>query len=556
MDYTVKTLDHLGIIAGTMNDLQLADLIDNRLLQDSQTGLSCGNAVKAMIVNGLGFSNRVLSLTPQFFTNKPVDLLIGEDVKAEQINRHKLGRTLDRIAAYGCDRFFNELALILCVSEGIDINKIHNDTTTFSVEGSYEKQDENAVVHVAHGYSKAKRPDLKQIILELCVSPDGSIPFMMKPWSGNSSDNTIFNERIKELKEAAIESNKGIILIGDSKLYTEKNIRALGEIYFITRVPATNKEVEICINKAITGDSWSKKDDNYKLQAYAIEQHGTKMRWIVFYSEHAQKRAVKSVKATVAKQEERLRKDLFHLAKQKFNCASDAERALAEIIKNYPMHRISCSEIISINKHAKTGRPSKKSINSLALFKIKASFESNDQEIKNEIERRACFILATNIPENALSHAQVLDDYKEQDHVEKGFQFMKTPHFFASSFFVKSAKRIQAMLVIMTLALLIYTIAQRRFRKWLHTNKKTIPNQIGQPISRPTLRWAFQLLEGIYYVGVCTAEKSTQMVVHGLNELRIFILSCFGENVMRIYRIDNINTTQGDVIIHNVRLQG
>ena len=47
-----------------------------------------------MILNGLGFANRPLSLTPQFFANKPLDLLLREGIDATMFNRFKLGRTL------------------------------------------------------------------------------------------------------------------------------------------------------------------------------------------------------------------------------------------------------------------------------------------------------------------------------------------------------------------------------------------------------------------------------------------------------------------------------
>jgi hypothetical protein len=70
--------------------------------------------------NGLGFATRSLSLTPQLFANKPLDLLFHEGLVAEHCNRLKLGRTLDDAYTYGCDAWFQELALAVCAQEGID----------------------------------------------------------------------------------------------------------------------------------------------------------------------------------------------------------------------------------------------------------------------------------------------------------------------------------------------------------------------------------------------------------------------------------------------------
>ena len=83
----VERLDHLGLIASVIKDLGLIDMIDERLVPDEQEVITPGEAVAGMILNGLGFANRPLSLTPQFFANKPLDLLFREGLDAEMFNR-------------------------------------------------------------------------------------------------------------------------------------------------------------------------------------------------------------------------------------------------------------------------------------------------------------------------------------------------------------------------------------------------------------------------------------------------------------------------------------
>ena len=116
----VERLDHYGLIASVIKDLRLIEMIDARLVPDEQEVLTPGEAVAGMILNGLGFSNRPLSLTPQFFANTPLDLLFHAGIHADLFNRFKLGRTLDEVYAYGGDLLFSELALAVCAQEGID----------------------------------------------------------------------------------------------------------------------------------------------------------------------------------------------------------------------------------------------------------------------------------------------------------------------------------------------------------------------------------------------------------------------------------------------------
>src|SRR5262245_35277851 len=91
----VEGLEHLGLIATVVKDIGLIDMICTHLVPDAQDEITPGEAMAGMILNGLGFANRPLSLTPQFFANKPLDLWFREGVRAEMFNRFKLGRTLD-----------------------------------------------------------------------------------------------------------------------------------------------------------------------------------------------------------------------------------------------------------------------------------------------------------------------------------------------------------------------------------------------------------------------------------------------------------------------------
>src|SRR5215813_3409741 len=133
----VERLDHLGLIASVINDLGLVSKIDARLIPDDQEALTPGEAIKGMILNGLGFANRPLSLTPQVFANKPLDLLFRPGVEAAMFNRFKLGRTLDEVDTYGCDLFLSEIALAVCQQEAIDQRFNHLDTTSFALSGEY-----------------------------------------------------------------------------------------------------------------------------------------------------------------------------------------------------------------------------------------------------------------------------------------------------------------------------------------------------------------------------------------------------------------------------------
>jgi len=196
-------------------------MIDARIVLDEQEEISPGEAVAGMILNGLRFANRPLSLTPQFFANKPLDLLLREGLRAEMFNRFKLGRTLDEVHTYGCDLLFSDLALAVCVQEGIEQRFHHLDTTSFALMGAYVPESDPQAILITHGYSKDYRLDLKQAVLELLVSQDGGVPLVSKSWDGNTSDTQIFQERAQALMRAFVSAPTPRYLVADAKLYTD-----------------------------------------------------------------------------------------------------------------------------------------------------------------------------------------------------------------------------------------------------------------------------------------------------------------------------------------------
>jgi transposase len=149
---------------------------------------------------------------------------------------------------------------------------------------------------------------------------------------------------------------------------------------------------------------------------------------------------------------------------------------------------------------------------------------------------KACYVLGTNIAAREVSDTEVIAAYKGQAHVEGGFRFLKDPLFFVSSLFVKKPTRIEGLLMVMTLALLVYSVTQRRLRQQLAQHHETVPNQINQPTPSPTLRWVFQLLEGIHRVQV-TVQGQVHDLIEGLNDVQVKILRLFGSEVCRLYQI-------------------
>ena len=393
----VERLDHLGLIAAVIKDLGLMDMIDKRLVPDEQEVITPGEAVAAMILHGLGFAHRPLSLTPQFFANKPLDLLFREGIDAEMFNRFKLGRTLDEASAYGCHLLFEELALAVCTQEGIDLRFNHLDTTSFCLTGDYVADSDEHAICLTHGYAKDHRPDLKQAVLELMVSQDGGVPFVRKSWDGNTADTRIFQERAAALLSAFKPTPSPRDLIADAKLSCEDHVAHLAKLGFITRIPATLKVVAQVISQALPWDTWQPFALNSRSQPLALGHYGMVQRWLVVYSQAALERAEATLKKVIQRENEALTKQLFHLHAKRFGTPQAAHEALAVLAKCWKYHRVASSHLTEHKRYAGKGRPTPHTSLKASEWHIQAPVHVDDHAREQDKQTKACFVLGTNI---------------------------------------------------------------------------------------------------------------------------------------------------------------
>ena len=124
---------------------------------------------------------------------------------------------------------------------------------------------------------------------------------------------------------------------------------------------------------------------------------------------------------------------------------------------------------------------------------VEAEVELNEESIANERARLGRFVLASN--DKALDGELMLQYYKGQNAVEKGFRFLKDKSFRVAEVYLKKEERIEALSMIMALSLLIYSIAEWMIRQKLKETSETVLNQLGKPTQRPTLKWIFQKVQ-------------------------------------------------------------
>ena len=260
---------------------------------------------------------------------------------------------------------------------------------------------------------------------------------------------------------------------------------------------------------------------------------GVKQRWLVVYTQAAHGRAEQTVNKQHLKQSQAEYKAFSALANRSFACVADAEAALAHLQKTLKVVALHDPRIIEMNGFKGKGRPRKGQPPDAVNYRIEAGVASVLETRHRKIQQKSCFIIASNQLEAAqLSHETMLDHYTPgQQKVERGFRFLKDPWFMANTLFLKSPKRIMALMMIMTLCLLIYGALEYRIRQSLQQHQQTFPTQLGTTTAKPTARWVFQFFAGIHVLLI----DSCREVILNSNIYHQQLLKLLGERYVRLY---------------------
>ncbi len=518
-----------------VDELGLVGKIDALIPQDlGQRQVSLGVAVKAMILNGLGFAHRALYLTPHFFRDKPVGRLLGPGITAEHLNDDTLGRTLDAIHAFGVEAFYYLVASGVVGQLGLGGAGGHLDATSFHIDGDYNSGDEAAaegVIHIRQGYSRDRRPDLNQAVLQLLVESQAGIPLLMVPLGGNANDQAGFRATVAA-HVGQLQADAGLrYLVADSALYNAETLRELGGTVWISRVPETlGAAREILL--AVAGDLMQTEEES-ACRAVGVVYAGIRQRWLVIFSREARQRAEKTLQRQHLRQGEAELKAFDTLCRHGFACEADAQAALDTFAKGLKLTAVAEGRVAAQTRHAKKGRPAKGQEPGVVSYAIQGQLASRLDIHARQLQQKSAFIIATNdINESILSDEQVVEAYKkDQQKVERGFRFLKDPWFMASTLFLKSPKRIMALMAVMTLCLMVYAALEHRIRQGLAEHRQTFPDQQGNPAECPTARWVFQFFTGIH---VLLVGQITEVVLN-LNTHHQTLLAILGEHYVDLY---------------------
>ncbi len=527
-----KQLDHHGLVASTINKFKLVEQFDKQLPISKEKGaiVTHGQRIKAMIINGLGFTANPLYISPEFFEEKDVSRLIGEGIEAKHLNDDALGRTLDAIYACGSTQLFAQVAFDIASRHHLFGRSAKLDTTSLKLFGKdYEAEDENSLAPIpALGFSKDHRPDLNQVVMSLIVSGKGNIPLWFEGLNGNTQDKKSFHETIDRVRtfQEHLKNSPSFLWVADSALYNDGKLSNT-PIRYLTRVPATLKKVKAYYQQDKQDFTWECLGNGYE-SSWVQSNRPNQEKWLLIYSEQAKKREMTTLLRRIDKALISGTTLANKLKTTHFSCEKDAQQAASLFEKSLKYHQVSTI----IEPICTTSKRGKQKASVHVHYQVSATLKIDEEKCEPYYRKAGRFVLGTNdLSKQELTAQALLQTYKEQQDVERGFRFIKDPCFQLNQIFLKKPERIEALMMIMTLCLMIYNLGQYDLRENLKAQKKTLPNQKGKEINNPTLRWVFQMMRSIHVAHYPGQAAETL----GLNDRKLHIIEAFGEEALQVY---------------------
>ena len=337
-------LSALPVLMSYMRRLRVRELIDEIAPKDPRQVVSHGECIEAMLCAIFAGTHTLSKITHVLSGFDLAHLFDHPGLRSDHFNDTRLGEALD--ALYGKTECIQTAIVFGGLREfGVEVRRIHVDSTTVSVYGDYDSilEVEASLVKrppiPAFGFSKDHRPDLKQLLISMAMS-DAGLPLYGRVQDGNVSDIEEFRHHLEKLA-GMLDSLRSTILVADCKLCTDPTLALAHELGFniVTLMPETyamrGKLIERASREAdlplllTTADGAVYHGMSFKIPATIEKSDGERetahWRYLVVHSSQLEAQKLAAREREVASERRKLERELAKAAKTPFACQPDAE---------------------------------------------------------------------------------------------------------------------------------------------------------------------------------------------------------------------------------------
>jgi transposase len=485
-----KLLGSLPVVAEFCRRLDLAGIVDRACPVREVARVTHGQVIEALVANRLS-SPRPLLRVEDWAREWAVEEVLG--IEPDALNDDRIGRALDAMAPE-LDLVIGSVGARAIAAFGIDVARLHWDMTSISLYGVYEEVEQGFAAP-KWGKPKDRRPDLKQVQTGLAVSGDGGVPVWHRAFDGGAGEVAQVVGAMEGLK--ALAGTRKVLLVGDSKLISRGNIQAMttAKVAFIapaskTYLPAAHLGALEAAAATPVGYLAERDQDLPPAQrgSYRVVEGGITLKAkrkteadlavrCVFVWSSARAQAAATSRA---KKLDRARADLERvqrgLGSRSYRTPEQVRQRVQVIARQRKVTALLCAEV---GTDPATGKPT-------------LSWWFDQAALQAEQATDGWYGLLTNLTVEQADAAEVLERYKGQEVVERRYGAFKGP-LGVAPMFLKTNRRIAALISVICLALLVFCLVERAVRKAIAPAVTLDGLYVGRP-AKPTGWLIFEAL--------------------------------------------------------------
>jgi transposase len=410
----------------------------------------------------------------------PSALGLSAEEKAS-INDDRVARSLDALVSVRAGNLFFRLALNIIKRFELDTRRIHHDTTTVTLHGSYLGSISEP--RITYGINKDHRPDLKQLVFGVNVTADGAVPVSHQVFNGNRSDDSIHRSNLEQLRELLRRDD--FIYVADCKLATRKNLHYIDSYggKFVTVLPRSRAEdrdfrkqlrqgIQVRWRRLLVLENKRRKSsppDIYWTTAAGPNKttEGYRIVWCRSSLKAAMDAKVRNDNL------ERAEAQLFDLTTRLNRRALRTRPAIIQQVKAI-LRSSECERFFSVKVRSETqiqtrrlrrGRPKNTDQHvevRSQLFRLE--IQHNKEALRNESRTDGVFPTVTNLEPKRAPKREVVLIYKYQPYVEKRHALLKT-ELETAPVYLKKPLRVVGLLHAAFLAMMLDALIERTLRQ-------------------------------------------------------------------------------------------
>lgn len=386
-----------------------------------------------------------------------------------------------------------------------------SDTTSFSVYHQISEDFEEESL-IKFGYSKDKRPDLRQYRQMLATLDPLGMPLLGATLAGNGGDESEYLPTWRKMTE--ILCQREFLYLADSKASIWENrakIHAEGGIYCFPLAmtqPRPKMLADWVKNPPTEVIKIVEKDDeesfpleigngfevplgNIWIDPESEKHYQWPERWLVVKSNTLASRQIKGLESRLGKGES----SLLSLQKRPGKDENLLEQKIQEVLKNYRLTnyiKYSIEKNISYNKVYKGhgSRSEDSSYRRVRQINLILNYEHLSTEIESFKTLAGWRLYVTNATSERLSLTEAVEAYKEQWQPEQGFHRFKKGRLSALPIYFRDEEKIKGLMFLLTIALRVFTLMEFVVRRQLHQSQSSLAGLYeGNPkrsTNRPT----------------------------------------------------------------------